>query len=504
MRLTAPPALARIFVFATFVAARHLVIDCHSMGQELPARSLSTAKQRMSQFKDGDLDIDGKNCGISCLYLFLKLHGIEAKYSAIEELVPLEEEGASLHSLAEASRRLGYSAVPVRCSPAHLASLPLPVIAHLEVFSADKPYLHYVVITEVQDSEITLFDPIDNEVSKVHTSQLSAILSGHFLSSTTRPFARPATFLAAAGILLLGWGGRQMLKGRRVARLPATESKAARLGPIGVAIGLLTFLPGCDRGATEAASHGIDNKPNPIVAEQTRLDLGLLERNVDAIGEFKFRNTSSQPVQIKLGQPSCTCLRVELKSKDTLEPGESGGLMMFLDTANQFRAGKMEACVPLETDSHSEPLTFCVKGILEGITFPREKYVVRPAQLRERKIPAFRFELVTQSDREVKITAITCVSLEELRDLYSKDFARIQTDLPRTKPAAVVAELAHLTISAPRQMSEEAVYIRSVEVPMGLHGSPEAFAGKIIVDYLVGEKALQAATELLVLGKSDT
>jgi hypothetical protein len=378
--------------------------------------------------------------------------------------------------------------------------LPLPAIAHLEA-AEDTQFLHYVLVTNVGDSYITFFDPFDNVLLKAKRGDIGPFFSGHFLVGAARPVLRLGNILAVAGLGLLGLGIRQLLRARQAARGQGGKDYV-RDGALHLLVTLCCFAPGCDRAVSEQPLPSkIEGKEleSALEVEKTDLDLGQLQWKVEAKGELQFRNRSPKPIRLRLGTGSCSCLKVELQAKEILDPGEEGLLVLHLDTAHRPRAGKIEGCVPLFAGAEEKQLKFCVKGFLDGVVFPEGSYVIRPAHKLARKIPSFHFDIVTHTKKDVSITKITCVDARDLLEMYSEDRTQIDTTKAKTPPK-VTADLAALAISPSWYKSNEEVYVRSVVAPMRLDGSPKAFGGKIIVEYILDGNTLQAATDLLVVG----
>jgi len=157
----------------------------------------------------GDSAVKGEGlmCGVDCLYLFVKLRGVECSAPDVEGLVPIGEYGASLLGLREASERLGVRARVVRAAPENLAELPLPAVAHLEPRRQANRYNHYVLLVEVGPSVVKFFDPLDNRVEEMRLAQFADLSSGHFLVAQSRWFNPGAAALfVTAGLAFTGLG----------------------------------------------------------------------------------------------------------------------------------------------------------------------------------------------------------------------------------------------------------------------------------------------------------
>ncbi len=470
--------------------------------------SLKDASRLLRQSRESDANKGEKQCGISCLYLFLELHGSEPNLSEIEKLVPIGEHGASLQSLAEASRQLGVRASPTLCNPADWSALPLPAIAHLERLGDEKPYMHYVVITNATERGVDLFDPFDNRTRFFNYAQLGTVFSGYCLVATPHPLGRPGTLLGLAGLLLASFGIWRIARTRRGGGTGSGYNAPIRAAGAGLVVAAAFGMAGCDRAelsVPDAERSATDNVParepaSPIEVENGMLKLGHLQPKSLVDGEFRFRNTSSAPVTLRLGPTDCSCVNAELQPDGVLAPGAEGRLVVHLDTGKHNQAGHLEACASVLVDNEKHQQKFCVTGVLEGIVFRNTMYVVRPQQRLGGEIPSLDFTVVTYDDgTDFRLSDITCASLEE----FSKAITggdRIDTELLTAK-SPLAARLAEATVSPPQTPTGEAYKVFHVSVPMHLDDSVEASGGMIIVDYVVAGRKMQAVTRLLVVAE---
>jgi hypothetical protein len=361
----------------------------------------------------------------------------------------------------------------------------------------------------VTERGVHLFDPFNCGVRFYNRSQLGAVFSGYFLVAAPHAVMRPVTILAAMGLLLIGLGTWQIARAWRGARRRGGMDGLLRLGSACVFLAIAGCLPGCGSAVSEHSGPenvAGTNSVGPIEATNTDLNLGLLQWKSVAKGEFHFRNKSPAPVKLRLGAASCSCLKAELQPKGVLAPGEEGCLSVQLDTTGLESAGRTRACVSLITGDGTNALKFCVKGVLEGILFPEAMYIIRPAQRRSGTIPDLRFAVITHSEEDFEITRITYASIADLPQMLTKKRDRLHTELVDTK-APLTAELTKVSISpsghSPTPQENEMDYVRQVSVPMRLDGPPEGYGGRIIVDYVLDGKALQAQTRVVVVGLDD-
>lgn len=495
---------------ATLLASIAAVMTAAFCDEGRPGITLKEADRQLRKLTEGELDQDEKSCGISCLYLFLKLHGLQPKLSEVEKLVPLGEHGATLQTLSEASRRLGLRATPILCDPARLSELSLPVIAHMERFGESKPFLHYVVITHVSARGVDLFDPYDCRKRFFNYSQLGTVFSGYTLVATPHPLARGGTWLGIAGAVLMTAGMGRIVWARPRRSTPGgvhpNSASVAILFVLGLTVG---GLAGCGSATDEAvvrhdvpASVSQTSLESPLEVDNSQLDLGHLPAATVVEGEFRFRNKSSTPLTLRVGPTDCSCLKAELKPSDILPPGAEGTLVIHLDTGKKNQAGKIEVCASLFAGDARYLQKFCVRGVLEGVVFPHEMYVVRPRQRNVGSVPKLEFFVVGHEAPEFELVRITCASHAEFSRMLTAGQQRVQTDgVSVAGPLTAAMEEAH--VATAQDLPGEKYSVRRVEVPMRLEDSAAGYGGMIVVDYRLGGELQQAITKMLVVD-SDT
>ncbi len=310
---------------------------------------------------------------------------------------------------------------------------------------------------------------------------------------------RPGTVLAVLGALLLGLGAYQLVRTKRKSLLPNGKHRPATIVHTSLLVLASCIFLGCEPAVT--AERKPPPKVSPLLADFTDLNLESIAWYAEAKGEFQFRNSLSSPVQLKLGPPSCTCLRGSLEPEQILAPGEVGRLSVFLNTFRRT-AGPVVAHVLVLAGPDQVPLKFSVKGFLDGIVFPKGDYVIRPIHRREQQIPPLSFKVVTHCDTKFEIERILCRDFQELREITSLEAngKRYNTDAVNAKlPSRVTAEMETSTISLPVYDRGEMIFTRDVMVPIQLDAATKNFSGQIVVDYVLDGKPLQAVTNLLVL-----
>ncbi len=100
---------------------------------------------------------DITDCGAACLATISKQHGLKLSISKIREIAGTDRQGTNAYGVVKAAKELGFSAKAVKALPEHLENeLILPCIAHVVM---DEQLLHYVVIHEINKTEIIVADP---------------------------------------------------------------------------------------------------------------------------------------------------------------------------------------------------------------------------------------------------------------------------------------------------------------------------------------------------------
>ncbi len=99
---------------------------------------------------------DLRDCGVACLISIVKYYGGYASREYLRELTKTSNEGVSVYSLVEALDKLGFETKAVKGKISNLQKKNPPFIAHLLI---NKQYGHFVVVTKIDDKEITVMDP---------------------------------------------------------------------------------------------------------------------------------------------------------------------------------------------------------------------------------------------------------------------------------------------------------------------------------------------------------
>jgi ATP-binding cassette subfamily B protein len=96
--------------------------------------------------------IDETDCGVACLAMVAKWHGIEVAIPSLRDVVGTTVSGTTLRAIATAGGHIGLQVQPMKVSRDRLSELALPAIIH---WRGD----HWVVLVRVQEAEAELADP---------------------------------------------------------------------------------------------------------------------------------------------------------------------------------------------------------------------------------------------------------------------------------------------------------------------------------------------------------
>ncbi len=96
--------------------------------------------------------IDETDCGVACLAMVAKWHGIEVAIPSLRDVVGTTVSGTTLRSIATAGGHIGLQVQPMKVSRDRLSGLALPAIIH---WRGD----HWVVLVRADEAEVELADP---------------------------------------------------------------------------------------------------------------------------------------------------------------------------------------------------------------------------------------------------------------------------------------------------------------------------------------------------------
>ena len=98
-----------------------------------------------------------KDCAVACLYNIISSHNGNISINKLNFMLKTDKDGTSVYNVVEVANKLGLEAEAYRCELNDLCSLEYPIMAHIKI---DGKYNHFVIIDELVDDEMTVFDPI--------------------------------------------------------------------------------------------------------------------------------------------------------------------------------------------------------------------------------------------------------------------------------------------------------------------------------------------------------
>lgn len=92
--------------------------------------------------------------------------------------------------------------------------------------------------------------------------------------------------------------------------------------------------------------------------EKTTHDFGMIDHKADGLHKFKFTNQGNEPLIIKSGKASCSCVKVTYP-QEPIMPGETAYIDATFDTN---RVGHFSKQVTLTTNEENPTHSLTVKG----------------------------------------------------------------------------------------------------------------------------------------------
>lgn len=139
---------------------------------------------------DGDMLSRGasntKECGRDCLYVMLRLHGINVTRKEVDRNVPVGELGSSMYELQKGLLHFGLKADVLKLTPDSLATISLPAVIHLGLTPQEG---HYWVLLNLDEPKYPKC--IDGSVGLFNCSkgELVRSWSGYALVVKRQPYS---------------------------------------------------------------------------------------------------------------------------------------------------------------------------------------------------------------------------------------------------------------------------------------------------------------------------
>lgn len=119
------------------------------------------------------------DCGIACMTMVLKHHGVNVSHKRLKELIGLTSQGTDLSSMSEAAEKLGFVSRGLRATYEGLLRARLPLICHWDSN-------HFVVLYEINKTEALIADPA-NELTTISREDFSNHFSMYALELIPLP-----------------------------------------------------------------------------------------------------------------------------------------------------------------------------------------------------------------------------------------------------------------------------------------------------------------------------
>jgi hypothetical protein len=114
-----------------------------------------------------------------------------------------------------------------------------------------------------------------------------------------------------------------------------------------------------------------------MTLEKSEMDYGTIDKGADPLRVFTFKNTGTEPLQIKNAKGSCGCT-VPSYPKEAIMPGETATIEVRYDTQ---RVGPFTKTITLTTNEKTDTRVLTIRGTIKD-TPPQESVpTVKPAVL---------------------------------------------------------------------------------------------------------------------------
>jgi Peptidase C39 family len=180
-----------------------------------------------------------ERCPVNTLFVVLRLHGKDVSYAEIRDQLPVGQGGSSLADMRDFAVRHGLPARVLKPTPARLAQMRMPVIAHVE---EERTAGHYVVLLQIgttADSQqmVEYIDGTTGLIGHMDWTTFKKQWTGFVLTFDTEPGRTDWLLLAAVhlGVLLVALiliriRLDRTRKGREGGRVSELATSAARPG----------------------------------------------------------------------------------------------------------------------------------------------------------------------------------------------------------------------------------------------------------------------------------
>jgi hypothetical protein len=106
----------------------------------------------------------------------------------------------------------------------------------------------------------------------------------------------------------------------------------------------------------------IDSIYSELIFENKISNFGIVTNDTIVCGTYYFKNISNNPLYIRYVDPDCTCTSYNVSS-DTISPGNSEFIQLFMDTREKYGETKTYAVVCSNTENRFHKLI--LKGTID-------------------------------------------------------------------------------------------------------------------------------------------
>lgn len=159
----------------------------------------------------------GQCCGLNCLYVLLRMHGVAVTYPDLADETEVGEQGSTMAELSRVAHAHGIDLTPMRATFESIDEWPLPAVVHLQRQDLDR---HYVLLLRKQGDQFVFLDCTSGALSFWQEAEFRDKWSGYVLLHNPPgrwprlPSWAPYAWLAC-GVCVLGAGlVRRVRKGR--------------------------------------------------------------------------------------------------------------------------------------------------------------------------------------------------------------------------------------------------------------------------------------------------
>lgn len=151
------------------------------------------------------IDEGGRQCGVYCLTLVLRLLGREYAFAEVGAESKVTDKGVSLSEMERVATKMGVPMKVVHCDPTSVWRLPFPAVAQTKP-SPGRELNHYIVLLKATRESVNGVEASQGTLFEADASRVGDTLTGYFLVPNRLPAAFVEVVLSWFGGGLLGSG----------------------------------------------------------------------------------------------------------------------------------------------------------------------------------------------------------------------------------------------------------------------------------------------------------